>query len=362
VGVVGLNFGKQIIDEQILGGSAGRFFKLAAVCQRTRDSCDRIASEYGVKAYYDVDELLADDTIPVVILMTGPNGRADLLRKMIRAGKDVMTTKPFEVDADAAASVLVEARELGQIIYLNSPCASDSEDFKVINRWRKQYDLGVLVGGHHECWYKTIETPDGSWYDDPEQCPAAPITRLGVYGINDLLRVFGEADEVQVMHTRLFTKRPTPDFARMTIKFKSGALADTVDGWVIHPERQSTSMILYFENGTIYRNPTMFPCDPVRADIHDQTYLCVATPDCLDGMPKESVRIANSSLSQAYQWDVFHRAVATRERPEAETPDSVVVNSIRILDAMKDAAKTGRTVKVCGSSCVPALSEAGIEP
>jgi predicted dehydrogenase len=165
VGVVGLNFGKKMIDGHILQGSAKPYFVLGAVCQLDKEGCAAIAAEYGVKAYYSLDDLLADETIPVIILMTGPNGRADQLRKIIRAGKDCMTTKPFEIDPDEAASVLAEARELGRFIYLNSPCAVDSEDFKIINHWREKYELGMPVGGHHECWYKAVESPDGTRSD-----------------------------------------------------------------------------------------------------------------------------------------------------------------------------------------------------
>lgn len=346
IGMVGLNFGKLIIDEHIITGPGAKYFELAAVCQRNRSRCDQVAAEYGVKAYYSLEDLLEDHEIPVIILMTGPNGRADQLRKIIRAGKDCMTTKPFEIDADEAASVLAEARELGRFIYLNSPCAADSSDFRIINSWREKYDLGMPIGGHHECWYKNVEQADGSWYDDPSACPAAPIFRLGIYGINDMLRIFSEPEEIQIMQTRLFTGRPTPDYARMCIKFKSGAMVDTLDGWVASPERQTNSMILYFERGTIYRNPTMMPCDPVRANILDHTYLCLSMGDESDGMPVETVRILNEELSQAYQWDVFYHAVKTRQRPEGETPDKVIVDSLRIVRAMKEAAETGNTVKV----------------
>ncbi|WP_168442535.1 Gfo/Idh/MocA family protein [Pontiella desulfatans] len=346
VGVVGLHYGRQIIDHQILTGAGSSFFELTAVCQRNPEACDAVAAEYGVKACSSLDDMLTDDEIGVIILMTGPNGRADQLRKIIRAGKDCMTTKPFEIDPDEAADVLAEARRLGRFIYLNSPCAADSEDFRIINEWRAKYDLGRPVGGHHECWYKVVEEADGSWYDDPAQCPVAPVLRLGIYGVNDMLRIFGEPEEIQAMQTRLFTGRPTPDYARMCIKFKNGAMVDTLDGWVASPERQSTSMILYFERGTIYRNPTMMPCDPVRANLLDHTWLCLSKGDDTDGMPIEKVAVPNTELSQAYQWEVLYNAVTTRQRPEGETPDSVIVNSLRVMAAMQEAAETGCLVKL----------------
>jgi predicted dehydrogenase len=343
VGMVGLNFGRQIIDGHILSGPGEPFFELAAVCRRDKAKCDEVADKHGVKAYYDIDDLLADEDVPVIILMTGPNGRAAQLRRMIRAGKDVMTTKPFEQDSAAAASVLAEARELGRIIYLNSPAAVLNKDFATIREWERKYELGKLVGGHHECWYKSVEKADGSWYDDPEQCPAAPILRLGVYGLNDMLQFFGEPDEVMVMETRHFTGRPTPDMARLCVKFKDGAMIDTLDGWVHQPGRGAQSLTLYYENGTVYRNPPLLGED--FSDTH-RTKLCLVTKDSEDGMPTETVDLDGDEMSSFYAWEDFYKAVTTRERPENETPDEAIVNVIRVLEAVREASLGNGFAKV----------------
>lgn len=346
VAVVGLNFGRKLIDRHLLRGKGAQYFHLSAVCDHRKKLSDAAAAVYGVKAYYKLEDLLKDDEIPVIVLVTGPDGRADLLRQIIHAGKDCMTTKPFELDAAKAASVLAEARALGRFIHLNSPPPVDTLDFQKIREWREKYDLGMAVGGHHESWYKAVEEADGCWYDDPATCPAAPIIRLGIYGVNDLLRILGEPGEIQVMQTRLFTGRPTADYARMSIKFKSGAIADTLDGYVTSPERHESSLILYFERGTIYRNPPMLPGNSIRYDTVDSTYLCLCMGDKSDGMPIETVRIKNEELSLGYKWDVFHKAVTTRQRPDGETPDDVIINSLRIFGAIREASETGTTVKI----------------
>lgn len=343
VGLVGLNFGRSIV-ETMEHGDISPYFELAAVCRRDQAKCDEMAAKHGVKAYYDIDDLLADEEIPVIIDMTGPAGRAERISRMIRAGKDVMTTKPFEQDSAAAAAVLAEARELDRIVYLNSPAAVMNRDFATIRAWEKKYDLGRLVAGHHECWYKSVEQADGSWYDDPKQCPAPPILRLGIYGINDLLQFFGEPEEVQVMESRIFTGRPTSDLARLMIRFRNGALVDSMDGWVCQPGRSTMSMTLYYENGTVFRNPSMLPNQVF--DQGNAIPLCVVTKDDEDGMPREMVRLKKSETSSFYAWDDFHRAVTTRERPEHETPDSVIVNAIKVLEAVARAVENGGVAKV----------------
>lgn len=336
LGVVGLNFGTYIIENMILKGAAAPFFQLSAVCDLSRPKVDQYASQYACNGYVGLDAMLEDADIPVIVLMIGPNGRAEQIRKIIRAGKDVMTTKPFEQDAAAAASVLKEARELGRLVYLNSPAAVMNKDFAQIREWEAQYKLGKLLGAHHECWYKSVEQADGSWYDDPELCPAAPILRLGIYGLNDMMQFFGEPESVQVMQTRHFTGRPTPDMARLSVKFKDGAMIDTLDGWAHQPARGANSLTLYYENGTIYRNPPL--SSESMVDEKPPTRLCLAHKDG-DGRATAEVELQHEEQSAYYAWEAFYHAVRTRQRPERETPDSAIVNVVKVLEAVKRATK-----------------------
>ncbi len=338
VGMVGLNFGKYILDNMIVKGPASGKFELAAVCATTPEKVSKFTDEYGCKGYVGLEAMLEDPEIPVVVLMTGPNGRAEQIRQIIRAGKHVMTTKPFEQDADAAESVLREARELGKVVYLNSPAAVLNRDFKQIREWERKYNLGKLVGGHHECWYKSVEKADGSWYDDPRKCPAAPILRLGVYGLNDMMQFFGKPKSVQVMQTRHFTGRPTPDMARLSILFEDGAMVDTLDGWVHQPTRGASSLILYYENGTIYRNPPL-SFESIHGHVpRPPTRLCLQHKDG-DGVITEEIGLSPDEMSSFYAWDAFYDAVTTGVRSVDETPDSAIVNVIRVLEAVGRAAQ-----------------------
>ena len=100
--VVGLHFGKWLIDNEIIKGYAAPYFELAAVCDQNEVLAHACAREYHVKAYTRLEDALADRDIDLVTLITGPNHRAKLLDKIVDAGKAVMTTKPFETDAAEA--------------------------------------------------------------------------------------------------------------------------------------------------------------------------------------------------------------------------------------------------------------------
>jgi predicted dehydrogenase len=334
IGVVGLNFGRHIVKDQLCSGRGAPFFKVAALCDVDEAKVAEQAASLGVKAYTSLEALIGDPGIPAIALYTGPNGRAGLLRKIIRAGKDVMTTKPFENDPEAALAVLKEARELGRTIHLNSPAPVLPPDLAQIREWQEEYQLGQPVACRADVWVRYHEKADGSWYDDPLKCPVAPVLRLGIYPINDLVALFGEAEAVQVLSSRIFTGRPTADNAQLGIRFKSGALACIYASFCVEDgDQYRNSLVLNFENGTIYRN-----AGPVRAEpLDEQSHLSLVIRK--DGRRRLAAQ-ASVPASGEYRWDVFHRAIRGETIAEP-APISDIVSGLKIIRAMSEAERNG---------------------
>ena len=340
IAVVGLNFGRYIIDKQLLHGPGFPYFQLAGICDMDSRRAAESSAAFGIKTYADLDEILADPTIPAVGLYTGPSNRGQLLRKIIRAGKDVMTTKPFELDPEAAVSVMKEARELGRVVHLNSPAPVAPMDISKIAEWRRIYNLGQPVGCRADVWANYAEQADGTWFDDPEKCPVAPIFRLGIYLINDLIALFGEAEEVQVLASRLVTKRPTPDNAQLGIRFKNGGLANIFASFCVKDgDHYRDGLVLNFQNGTVYRN--VGPCRAPEADN--------ATSELSLVISKEGERVVaeqiQTSASGHYRWDLFYRAMCG-EKIEGEVTPEQIAGGLKIIRAMAEAHRTGCSTRV----------------
>lgn len=337
--VVGLNFGRSII-RQLTEGAARDHFQLSAVCDLDRLKADKFARLTGARAFYDLEDLLRESDCKAVGLFTPPQGRAGLVRRIIRTGRDVITTKPFEASPSEARDVLMEARALGRVIHLNSPAPPMSPDLVLIEQWREQFALGVPVACRADVWCSYREETDGSWYDDPASCPAAPIFRLGIYLINDLVRLFGPAREVHVLQSRLFTGRPTADNAQMGVLFQNGALANVFASFCIEDgDHYRNSMTINFERGTIYRN-----AGPERGflDKNSHELSLVMTRAGRREIVDEAVL---SSGSGDYQWEVFSRALRERRISQPETVDQVVAG-LRILEALRLSAERGGAVAV----------------
>lgn len=340
VGLIGLGFGKQIAEVALAeGGSGYPYFELAAVCDFDKDKRDEAAQKYGVKAYASIDELLTDDDIPVILDIAGPNGRASRLRQIIQAGKDVMTTKPFETSSVEATKILEEAKDLGRIIHLNSPNPGASPDLAVIEAWKHKYDLGTPVAARAEVWTHYRDKADGSWYDHPDQCPAAPIFRIGIYLINDLVRVFGRAKQVSVMQSRMFTGRPTPDNAQLGIEFESGALANVFASFCCRDgDHYRNGLTLNFERGTVYRN-----IGGTRGK--DESELELVMNDEV-WAPRQLVDTNNIDMgSGQYDWAGFRAAVDGATNAPSYNLDHIV-EPLRIIEAMAIAQNTHQNTLV----------------
>jgi predicted dehydrogenase len=339
IAIVGLNFGRHIVGD-LTHGPGQKHVELAAVCDLDAARAAEIAGSSGVPAVATLDELLADQCIEAIGLFTGPVGRADLIRKIIRAGKHVMTTKPFELNPAAALEALQEARRLGRVVHLNSPAPVLPDDLQQIRQWQRQYNLGRPVACRRDVWASYREQADGGWYDDPRQCPVAPIFRLGIYLINDLVRLFGEAESVQVMQSRLFTGRPTADNAQMAILFRNGVLGTIFASFCVNDGQQyANTMTLNYERGTIYRNTGPRPdglgqrrpqMSLVARTEANQTMLAQAEP---------------ADSSGAYQWENFKFAVRGGILADQVTAGEIVAG-IKIIAAMARTEESGRTEQV----------------
>ena len=338
IGIVGLLFGKRIIENELLEGAGKPYFDLAAVCALDRGQREEASAKYGVKAYDDLDLLIADPEIPAIGLYTGPIGRAAQIQRIIEAGKDVMTTKPFELDPEAALAVLRRAKELKRVVHLNSPGPVPSGDLRQIQNWQAEFKIGRPIAAHFQTWVSYREKADGSWYDNPELCPVAPLFRLGIYALNDIVGIFGEPESVQVTQSRIFTGRPTADNGVITIRFKNGCLATIFASFCVGGDvPYGDALTINFENGTIYRD-----VGPRISNEACKMKLVTGGPSS----PKvHEVTIPAGTRSGGYQWETFYRAIHGETLVNPTKPDQMVA-PIRIIQAMARAQKSGCTEKL----------------
>jgi predicted dehydrogenase len=335
--LVGLRYGAAIAREIIRHHNP--WIEIVALCDRDEKRARQISAELGVPLV-EWKALLSDPTVEAVGLFTGPVGRAGLIREIIRSGKDVLTTKPFELDPVAAREILIEADRLGRIIHLNSPGPVPAEDVRQILAWQEEHQLGRPVAMRAETWTSYREKANGSWYDDTAVCGPAPLIRLGIYFLNEFASLMGEPESVHVFQSRIFTERPTSDNAQAGIRFRNGALGHIFASFCVQDGRPyRDDVTLNYENGTIRR---WLDC---RAKVRlggqrAVTELCLA----------KSEQVIRSETAPGqwcgwYQWESFQKAIRQRQVP-SESERHQMLYGVRLLEAIGRSYRSGHAESV----------------
>lgn len=113
IGCGGIANGKHMPSLKALG----KRVELVAFCDLIEERAQKAAKEYGTpdaKVYTDYKELLKDETIEVVHVLTPNRSHAEISIDSMKAGKHVMCEKPMAKSAADAMKMVEVAKETGK--------------------------------------------------------------------------------------------------------------------------------------------------------------------------------------------------------------------------------------------------------
>ncbi|MFF2060898.1 Gfo/Idh/MocA family protein [Streptomyces sp. NPDC058200] len=211
---------------------------------------------HGVHPYSSVEELLADETVTIVVNLTNPGSHYEVSRRCLEAGKHVYSEKPFAEDLRQATDLVEFAEERG-LTLSSAPCSALGETAQTV--WRALRDEVIgrprLVyaelddGAVHQMPYRTWISPSGAPWPYEDEFRVGPTLEHAGYYVTWLTAFFGPVSEV-VSFGRLIQpeKLGTPDtgfaadFTCACIEFDSGVVARLTCG-TLAPENHSLQIV-----------------------------------------------------------------------------------------------------------------------
>jgi len=138
-------------------------FKVTGICDLNRAKAELRQQEFYPQAtvYEDYRELLKDDSIEVVDITTHPPERPPIIDAALRAGKHVLSQKPFVLDLDEGERLIELAHKMNRRLAINQN-----------GRWAPHFSyarqvsvagiIGEVFGAHLSChwdhtWVKGTE-------------------------------------------------------------------------------------------------------------------------------------------------------------------------------------------------------------
>ena len=171
VGLIGFGLGGRVFHAPIVSAVPG--LRLAAILERSGNSAQ--AKYPHARIVRSVTELLAIDSIELVIITTPNATHLDLARQCLEAGRHVVVDKPFAPTTTEAAEMVRIAQQRGRLITVYQNRRWDG-DFLTVRRVIQEGALGrlILFESHMEryrpvlnaeAWREVPAPGSGLWFD-----------------------------------------------------------------------------------------------------------------------------------------------------------------------------------------------------
>jgi len=190
VGLVGFGLGGRAFHAPILNAVPG--LELAAIVERSTNIAGALYPK--ARIVRSLDELLAIDSIELVVITTPNPTHFDLARRCLNAGRHVVVDKPFTPSYAEADELVRLAQECGRIITVYQNRRWDG-DFQTIRQLVQTGSLGrlVLFESHLERWRPLLKP--GAWRERPE--PGSGLWfDLGPHLLDQAFVLFGKPEAI----------------------------------------------------------------------------------------------------------------------------------------------------------------------
>lgn len=91
-------------------------FKMTAVCDIDPERRRQAAERFGCPVFEDYKEMLRQEKLDLVVIVTRNDQHAAMACECLRAGVHVLVTKPWAVNVDEARRMVAAARESGRLL------------------------------------------------------------------------------------------------------------------------------------------------------------------------------------------------------------------------------------------------------
>ena len=221
------------------------------IYSRNNDRCNAFAKNYNFKTFNSIKEISENNEIEMVILITPPNQRLELVKEFSKAGKNILMEKPIERSTKQAEEIVniceKDNVKLG-IVFQHRFRESSIKLKKLIeeNAFGSIYSVQVNIP-----WWR-----DQSYYDEPgrgtyERDGGGVLISQAIHTLDLMLSIIGQVEEVQAIgKTTSFHKMESEDFVAAGLKFKNGAVGSLMASTTSYPGYPE-SIILNCEKGSV---------------------------------------------------------------------------------------------------------------
>ncbi len=200
--------------------------EVAACFDCIPESAQRLAEKYGIKAYTELDAMLADPDVDVVTIATPSGAHLDPAVAAAKAGKHVIVEKPLEITLGKCDEIIRACEEAGTVLSTIFPSRFHAPSLKIKDAIESGRFGRLTVGDAIVKWYRSQEYYDsGAWRGTWELDGGGALMNQAIHSVDLLTWLMGPVKEIRAQTALLAHERiAVEDTAVATLQFENGAL------------------------------------------------------------------------------------------------------------------------------------------
>lgn len=302
--------------------------EIVALISGTPAKLERLGPKYGVDkalcySYESMHKLVYNDKVDVVYVITPPSTHRRFVEEAAKAGKHVVCEKPMAPTVADCQAMIDACKKAGTTLQIGYRCHYEAHNLLAVSMCRKE--LGKL---HSITSDHGFNMGRGQWRLDPKLAGGGSMMDIGIYALNALRYLSGE-EPTAVKAT--ITNPPGDD------RFYDG-MEDTVE---FH---------LTVKSGVELKGTSGYSWQPGKNnfEVHGEKGVLRAEPATYYSghrMWKDGQEIMVKATNQ-FAAQIDHMSKVVRGETKSLAPGEEGLRDIRIIQAIYESARTGKTVKL----------------
>jgi UDP-N-acetyl-2-amino-2-deoxyglucuronate dehydrogenase len=236
---------------ELLGFNQIAGVRLVSVCDNVIDKANKIAEQFNVTAYEDMDEMMKSEAVDVVVVLTPSGLHAEHVVNLSKYGKHIMVEKPMALSIEDTENMIYacDANNIKLFVIkqnrFNVPVVKLREALESGRFGKLTLGTVRVRWARHQAYYDQ-DSWRGTWDMD-----GGVLTNQASHHVDMLEWMMGDVESVFAKMTTALADVETEDTAIVTLKFKSGALGIIEATTATRPVNLEGSISILGENGTV---------------------------------------------------------------------------------------------------------------
>ncbi len=199
--------------------------ELKAIMSHDKNRADEFARKYNVKAYYDIDELLKDNNVNVVDIVSYHDLHVKYAMKSAKAGKHVIVEKPIGTNIEGIDELIESCNKNNVKLTVISQHRLD-ESLVMAKKRLTSGEFGRilfvnvdLISNKSENYYK-----ESIWRASKKRAGGGVLMMKAIHLIDVLIWIFGDVESVYGKINNIKKDIEVEDMSSALLKFKNGTI------------------------------------------------------------------------------------------------------------------------------------------